>query len=67
MFKRKYRIVTDQCHGYKVQYKYILFPFWIQLNVDNSSFSVVGAIEKINSDKEYRSFKSKTILTNSSD
>tara|TARA_R110000782_G_scaffold183383_1_gene273637 strand:- start:401 stop:604 length:204 start_codon:yes stop_codon:yes gene_type:complete len=67
MFKRKYRIVTDQCDGYEVQYKYMLFPFWIKLNVYNSSFSVVGAIEKINSDKEYRSFKSKTILTTSSD
>ena len=31
MFKRRYRIVTDEYSGYEAQVKYWWFPFWFQL------------------------------------
>ena len=30
LFRTRYRIITDNCAGFEVQYKYPWWPFWIQ-------------------------------------
>ena len=51
MFTRQYRIVTDNCAGYKVQTSFKCLPFWWQIGngiyATNTSCALEDAKRKI--------------------
>ncbi len=46
LFKKRYRIITDTYSGYEVQYKYPLWPFWIQAPSNNHCTNTHSTLEK---------------------
>ncbi len=46
LFKKRYRIITDTYSGYEVQYKYPLWPFWIEASAPGYSTNTHSTIEK---------------------
>ena len=42
---KKYRIITDNIHGYTIQIKYLLWPYWIDC-WDYNSFTTIGQAKK---------------------
>lgn len=63
-FQRRYRIVTDNYHGFEVQSLVWYFPFWLECDCDNggnSHYSIERAKEYMNRQIANVKFKSKVV------
>lgn len=51
MFKRRYRIVTDNYSGFEVQFKNWFWPFWMQCQFTNTHRTLEEAMDFMTEDK----------------
>lgn len=52
IFRKRYRIVTDNYAGYEVQVKLWFWPFWLQLWGCNTNISIRQALETIEMERK---------------
>lgn len=61
IFKRQYRIVTDNFNGFEVQVRFWYWPFWIEAEFINTYSSLDAAKKYILDKKAHLEFKSKEV------